>query len=69
MASTPGIGPSQAPLDYDGSRIAPEIRQGLAAQSPEIRAGVKAVADQPATPGRQDDRASWRQPGEQMKWQ
>lgn len=62
MSNTPGIGNSQAPADFDRSRIAPEIRQGLKDQSPEIAAGVKAVADAAPTPGRGDDRPGWRQP-------
>jgi hypothetical protein len=43
-------GPAQEPLDYDRSRITPEIRAALADHSPEIRAGVRAVADAPQTP-------------------
>lgn len=63
MARDSFSGISQQPLDFDGSRVNPEIRLALGEQSPGVRAGVKAVADQPATPGRQDDRRDWRQPG------
>lgn len=52
----------QTPQSFDGTRLAPEVRRALADQSPEIRAGVKAVADAAPTPGRQDNRADWRQP-------
>jgi hypothetical protein len=51
----------QTPQSFDGTRLAPEVRRALADQSPEIRAGVKAVADQPASPGRGDDRSDWKQ--------
>jgi hypothetical protein len=63
MSNTPGIGPAMAPLDYDGSRISPEIRQALKDQAPGIAAGVTRTADQPASPGRGDSRPDWRQPG------
>jgi hypothetical protein len=56
-------GVSEQPLDFDSSRINPSIRQALKDQAPGIATGVKAVADQPATPGRDDNRRDWRQPG------
>jgi hypothetical protein len=42
----------QAPLDFDSSRISPEIRTALSAQAPEISRHVREVADLPRTPDR-----------------
>lgn len=46
-------GNAQRPDSFDGSRISPEIRRALADQSPEIRQGVRRVADAPAPPHKQ----------------
>jgi hypothetical protein len=50
MGNTIYSGISQLPGDFDKSRLAPEVRAGLKDQSPEIAAGIRRVAAQPATP-------------------
>ncbi len=43
-------GNAQTPENFDRSRISPQIREALRDHSPEIREGVKRVADAPPTP-------------------
>jgi hypothetical protein len=43
---------TQGPNDFDSSRINPAVRRALSDHSPEIREGVKRVADAPPSPSR-----------------
>jgi hypothetical protein len=45
------IGNTQEPTSYDRTRINPSVREALAAQTPEIREGIRRIADAPPTPG------------------